>query len=258
VILNWNNKPAADVGAADSNFSYGSIQRVGLLTPKIAKIKKHTLASVASVMNEAATQDLRTVRAWPTIRAMLDSGPSVAADPPAQQAAVLLDQWLAGGASRIDLNGDGKIDAPGAAIMDAAWPKLADAVLSPVLGPLTDTLAAFVHRSDDAGPGGSAYIDGWYGYVDKDLRTLLGRSVRGPFATRFCGAGVLTACRDALWSALGSAAAGLAKAQGSDPTQWRADATGERINFTTGIVPDTMRWTNRATFQQIVSFSGHR
>jgi acyl-homoserine lactone acylase PvdQ len=258
VILNWNNKPAADVGAADSNFSYGSIQRVGLLTPKIAKIKKHTLASVASVMNEAATQDLRTVRAWPTIRAMLDSGPSVAAEPPAQQAAVLLDQWLAGGASRIDLNGDGKIDAPGAAIMDAAWPKLADAVLSPVLGPLTDTLAAFVHRSDDAGPGGSAYIDGWYGYVDKDLRTLLGRSVRGPFATRFCGAGVLTACRDALWSALGSAAAGLAKAQGSDPTQWRADATGERINFTTGIVPDTMRWTNRATFQQIVSFSGHR
>ena len=31
MILNWNNKPAADVGAADSNFSYGSVQRVNLL-----------------------------------------------------------------------------------------------------------------------------------------------------------------------------------------------------------------------------------
>jgi hypothetical protein len=195
---------------------------------------------------------------WPLVRAVLDSGQSSAADPLAQRAAVLLDQWLAAGASRIDLNGDGNVDAPGAAIMDAAWPKLADAVLSPVLGALTDRLAALMRRSDDAGPGGSSYIDGWYGYVAKDLRTLLGRSVRGPFTTRFCGAGALAACRDALWTALGSAAADLAKAQGPDPTQWHADATAERIDFTTGIVRDTMRWTNRPTFQQVVSFSGHR
>ena len=31
LILNWNNKPAADVGSADSNFAYGSVQRVELL-----------------------------------------------------------------------------------------------------------------------------------------------------------------------------------------------------------------------------------
>ena len=224
VIVNWNNKPAADVASADSNFGYGSIQRVDLLAAKIAQLKKHTLVSVAAAMNESATQDLREVRVWPVIRAVLDSGRSGSASPAALQSAALLDQWLAAGASRIDANGDGKVDAAGAAIMDAAWPKLADAVISPVLGPLTDRLAELMHRSDDAGPGGSAYIDGWYGYVAKDLRTLLGRPVRGPFATRFCGGGVLANCRDELWAALGSAAADLAKTQGADPTQWHADA----------------------------------
>jgi len=130
VLLNWNNKPAVDVGAADSNFSYGSVQRVQLLASKIAKRKKHTLASVVSAMNESATQDLRAVQVWPVIRAVLNSGPEPNATPLAQQSAVILDQWLAAGASRLDANGDGKIDAPGAAIIDAAWPKLADAVLA--------------------------------------------------------------------------------------------------------------------------------
>jgi acyl-homoserine lactone acylase PvdQ len=257
VILNWNNKPAPDVGAADSNFSYGPVQRVDLFTPKIAKLKKHTLASVVSAMNDSATQDLRAVRDWPVIRAVLDSG-ATTADPLARQAAAEVDQWLANGASRIDANGDGKVDAPGAAVLDAAWPKLSDAVLTPVLGPLTDRLAELMHRSDAPGPGGSAFIDGWYGYMSKDLRTLLNRPVRAPFVTRFCGAGSLDACRDALWAALDGAAAELARTQGPDPTQWHADATRERIDFTTGILPDTMRWTNRPTFQQVISFSGHR
>jgi acyl-homoserine lactone acylase PvdQ len=260
LLLNWNNKPAADVGAADSNLSYGSIQRVDLLSAKIAKLKKHTLTSVVSAMNESATQDLREVRVWPVIRSVLDSGPEIKATPLAQQSAVLLDQWLAAGASRIDANGDGKADAPGAAIMDAAFPRFADAVLSPVLGqPLVDRLAAQLQsRSDDANDGGSSYISGWYGYIQKDLRTLLGRPVRGPFATRFCGNGDLTACRDALWASLGEAAATIAKTQGADPTQWHADATAERVKFTSGVLPDTMRWTNRPTFQQVITFSGHR
>ena len=43
-------------------------------------------------------------------------------------------------------------------------------------------------RSDDPGPAGSAYGAGWYGYVDKDLRTLLGRPVRGAYSRRYCGA----------------------------------------------------------------------
>ena len=171
----------------------------------------------------------------------------------------LLEAWAANGASRLDLNLDGKVDDPGAAIMDAVWNRWADAVMTPVLGPALVSRLADLHiRSDDANPGGSSYIDGWYGYVDKDLRTLLGKPVKGAFSTHYCGAGDLAACRASLWAALDAAGAQLAAAQGPDPTAWRADATAERIRFTSGILSTTMRWTNRPTFQQVVTFAGHR
>ncbi len=188
-ILNWNNKPAADVGSADGNFSYGPVQRVDLFTPLVAAQRKHTLESVTSVMNKTATQDLRVLRVWPTIKAVLEGS-----TPPSTRAADLaglLDVWRTKGGSRLDRDLDGKVDDPGAAAMDAAWPKLADAVLGTVLGPLTDRLAKLMDRSDDAGPGGSAYISGWYGYVDKDLRSLLKRPVKGAYKTKFCGVGDL-------------------------------------------------------------------
>ena len=212
--------------------------------------------TLTGAMNKAATQDLRVVRVWPIIRAVLQTGPAPSAR--AEAAAGLLDSWRTNGSSRLDRELDGKVDDPGAAVMDAAWPRLADAVMTPVLGPLVGRLAALHGRSDDANPGGSAYISGWYGYVDKDLRTLLGREVRGPYSRRYCGAGVLATCREALWAALDGAAAELESTQGPAPSAWRADATVERIRFTSGVLPDTMRWTNRPTFQQLMSFSSHR
>ncbi|MBA2642446.1 MAG: penicillin acylase family protein [Actinobacteria bacterium] len=256
VILNWNNKAAANVGAADSNFSYGSVQRVELLAREIAGRKKHTLVTATAAMNKAATQDLRVLDVWPIVRAVLATGAAPSAR--AEAAAGLLDSWRTLGGSRLDRDSDGKIDAPGAAVMDAAWPILADAVVAPILGPLVDRLAALMGRSDDAGPSGSAYNSGWYGYVDKDLRMLLGRPVRGEFSRRYCGAGVLATCREALWAALDTAAAKLETEQGPAPSTWRSDATKERIRFVSGVLPDTMHWTNRPTFQQLMSFSGHR
>ena len=257
-ILNWNNKPAANVGASDDNWSFGPVQRVQLLQRRLAAQKgKLTLAAVASAMNGAATQDLRGVLLLPDVDAVLKTGP--APDPRAAQMLQLLDAWAANGASRLDLNLDGTIDDPGAAIMDAVWNRWADAVMTPVLGPeLVSRLADLHVRSDDANSGGSSYIDGWYGYVDKDLRTLLGKPVKGAFSTHYCGAGDLAACRASLWAALDAAGAQLASAQGPDPAAWRADATAERIKFTSGILPTTMRWTNRPTFQQVVTFAGHR
>jgi acyl-homoserine lactone acylase PvdQ len=256
LILNWNNKPAENVGAADSNFSYGSVQRVDLLRTAMAGQQKFTLPGLVSAMNKAATQDLRVVRVWPLIRAVLDTGPAPSAR--AEAAAGLVDQWLAAGGSRLDLNGDGRIDAAGAAVLDAAWPTISTAVFEPVLGPLVPRLAALQGWSDDANPQGSAYISGWYGYVDKDLRTLLGRPVRAPYSRRYCGAGVLQTCRESLWAAIDAAAAELEASQGPAPSTWRSDATSERIRFVSGVLPDTMRWTNRSTFQQVMSFSGHR
>jgi acyl-homoserine lactone acylase PvdQ len=256
VILNWNNRPAADVGAADSNFSYGSVHRVDLLRSAVAVRKKHTLATLTSAMNKAATQDLRVVRVWPVIKAVLQTGAAPSAR--AEAAAGLLDDWRLNGSSRLDRDLDGRVDDPGAAVMDAAWPRIADAVMTPALGPLVDRLAALHGRSDDAGPGGSSYISGWYGYVEKDLRTLLGRGVFAQYHYRYCGAGVLATCREALWRAIDTAAAQLETTQGPAPSAWRADATAERIRFASGVLPDTMRWSNRPTFQQLMSFTRHR
>jgi hypothetical protein len=170
----------------------------------------------------------------------------------------IVNAWRAAGGSRLDRDIDGKVDHPGAAIMDAAWPLIARAVMRPVLGDLVERLAQLHIVSDDANSQGSAYIAGWYGYVDKDLRTQLGRTVRSPYSTRYCGGGDLDACRASLWDAIAQASAALETKQGSDLAAWRADARAERIDFTTGLLRDTLAWTNRPTFQQVMSFKGHR
>jgi hypothetical protein len=199
-------------------------------------------------MNKSATQDLRAVTVWPGINAKLAT--ATAPTPRAEQMRALVNAWIQNGASRLDRNLDGKVDDPGAAILDAAWPKLADGVLAPVLGVLTDQLAGLMGRDDAPNANGSAYIEGWYGYVDTDLR--------GKYANRYCGAGDATACAKGLWAALDAAGNVLAATQGADPAAWRSDATKERIHFAPGILPTTMRWANRPTYQQILSFDGHR
>ena len=121
-------------------------------------------------------------------------------------------------------------------------------MLTPKLGPLTDDLNSLVGRSSGMFGGG------WYGYVDKDLRTLLGERVRDRYNLRYCGDGSLSACRASLWAALKAAADQLAAAQGADPTKWRADATAERLRFAPGLLSTTMRFANRPTFQQVLRF----
>jgi acyl-homoserine lactone acylase PvdQ len=244
VILNWNNKPARGFSSSDDNWSFGPVQRVQLLRNAVARQKVHTLASLTGAMNRAATQDLRTVAVLPVLEQYLAGTAPSAFD---NQLFGLMFDWLKNGASRLDRNLDGKIDDPGAAIMDAVWPRLADVVMRPTLGPLTDRLKALLGVDDFANPHGSSYFGGWYGYVVRDLTAS---------TPTFCGGGDPVRCRASLWAAIDEAGSALAAAQGPDPTRWHADATGERITF--GFLPQTARWTNRPTFQQVISFDSHR
>jgi acyl-homoserine lactone acylase PvdQ len=254
-ILDWNAKPARGWGASDSNWSYGSIQRKDLLTAALGTGKRDAAQLVAAA-NKAATQDLRVLEVWPAVADVLATGsaPSLRE----RTAVDLVTAWRAAGGSRLDRDFDGKIDHPGAAVMDAAWPLIARAVMRPVLGDLVERFAQLHQVSNDANPQGSAYQDGWYGYVEKDLRALLGRQVASPYSQRYCGGGDIDACRNALWAAIAEACTALAAKQGVEPTTWSADARAERINFTTGLLTDTLAWTNRPTFQQVMSFKGHR
>jgi acyl-homoserine lactone acylase PvdQ len=258
-LVNWNNKPAPAFGAADDQWSYGSTQRVQLLNAGIAARQKHDLASVTSAMNGAATQDLRVVGStFDGIAGVLNTGP--APTPRARQMLDLLTAWRAEGGSRLDRDLDGKMDgaaSPGAAIMDAVYPKVADAVLAPVLGPQLDQLTSLTGRTNSPGSG---FTGGRINYVDKDLRQLLGQDLKSPFKTRFCGGGDLATCRDALWAAFDAAGNELAAAQGNpDPAAWTSDANAERIKFAPGLLQTTIRYTNRPSgIQQVISFSGHR
>lgn len=253
IITNWNNKPAPGWGAADSNYDQGSVQRVeGFVGFK----KKNQLADVVGVMNSAASRDLRASMVWPDIAKVLKGGP--APRQVDQQAAALIDAWITRGADRLDRDLDGKIDDPGAAVLDTAWPDLSRAILRPVLGDLLGQFESLNGIDNKPGPGGSSFGGGWYSYIDKDLRTQLGEKVKAPYSRKYCGGGDVAACRAALWAAIGTAVDTLTTAQGADPAAWRSDATKERIKFPPGLLPDTMRWTNRPTFQQAISYNGHR
>jgi hypothetical protein len=257
VIVNWNNKPGRDFGASDADWAFGSVHRVQLLLRALEsrRTPKLTPTDVVAAMNTAATQDLRAAVVVPTLVSVLAKAPAPSAR--AAQMAALLLAWSRSGASRLDADGDGLVDAPGAAILDAAWPKLADAVLAPRLGPLTAELAALLPRDDGANAGGSSYGVGWYGYVDKDLRAALGQPSLSPFRLRYCGAGDAASCAVSLWAALDAAGNELEAAQGADPARWHVSAVPERIRFA-GFLSQTMRWTNRPTFQQVISFRSHR
>jgi acyl-homoserine lactone acylase PvdQ len=253
-IVNWNNRPQAGYQAPSDNWMLGAIQRVTLLLNNLGRRGGVTPAQIVGAMNAAATQDVREMTFEPVLSKLLHSGRA-----PSRRAArmlALLDSWRRGGGSRLDRTGNGQITAPGAAIMDTAWPLLARAWASSVLGPkLTSQLASFISIYDQ--PPGGQYT-GWHVWMYKDLRTILGQRVTGPFAMRYCGGGNLKRCRKQLWNAIDRAGKQLAAKQGTDPTGWHSSATAERIKFVPGLLTFTMRYTNRPTgIQQVLSFFGH-
>jgi len=253
-IVNWNNRPEQGYEAPDDNWSLGAVQRVDLLLRNLGRGRHLTPARVTAAMNAAATQDVREVTLEPVLSRLLRGGRA-----PSKRDArmlALLDAWHRHGSSRLDRTGNGQITAPGAAIMDTAFPLLARAWASSVLGArLTDMFASFVSVYDQ--PPGGQYT-GWHIYMEKDLRTLLGMPVRGRYHVRYCGGGNLARCRALLWAALDRAGDLLATRQGPDPAHWHSSATAERIHFVPGLLTYTMRYTNRPTgIQQILSFFGH-
>ena len=139
VILNWNNKPARGVRRPPTTTGrYGSVQRVDLLARRSRGAGRSTRSRASiSAMNKAATQDLRAVRGLAARSRPCSTGST----PPSARAAdvpALLDGWrVEGRAAGSTGTSTARSTTPARRSMDAAWPKLADAVLGTVLGPLT-------------------------------------------------------------------------------------------------------------------------
>ncbi|MFE6892930.1 penicillin acylase family protein [Streptomyces sp. NPDC057694] len=270
--VSWNNKQAKGFGAA--NFSLGAVQRANLLDDRVKKLTAQggvTRASLTQAMEESAVTDLRGEQVLPEILKVIRSKP---VDDPAQAKAVQqLEAWVKGGAQRNQTSAGSKTYAhPDAVrIMDAWWPLLVEAEFKPGLGDdlyqaLTGELTVDEAPSAGHGPtgshAGSSFQYGWWGYVDKDLRSVLGQPVQGKLGAQYCGAGDLSACRDALLKTLTTAAAKPAtEVYPGDDTckagdQWCADTIVHRALG--GITHRSMQWQNRPTYQQVVEFPAHR
>jgi hypothetical protein len=236
LLLNWNNRSAPGFMHGDDE-PYGSVQRVEMFNRWPAGPQ---ITDVVGIMNRAATQDVRSP-VWPVVSRVLHT--SAAPIPRDQQVVDILDDWVNRDAPRLDADADTYYDEAGPVIMDAVWRPIANAVMSPVFGALIGDLDAV--RNLDGLEGES--------YVDKDLRTLLGDPVQGPFNLSYCGLGSLPSCADSLWQAIHDTADTLTTQQGeADPSLWRK--TAARTGFVPGLLQDTFPTTNRPTFQQVLEF----
>ncbi|MFE2571267.1 penicillin acylase family protein [Streptomyces mirabilis] len=270
--ISWNNKQAKDYTTAP--WGDGSVHRGNLLKDRVKKLVAAggvTRSSLTKAMADAALADLRAEDVLPKLLKVINS--STVTDTTAAAAVTKLSDWVTAGAKRKETSAGSKTyaNADAIRILDAWWPLLVKAEFQPGLG--TDLYTAFsnnlpIDESPSAAHGptgahaGSSFQYGWWSYVDKDIRAVLGESVQGGLSQKYCGGGTLSACRDALISTL-KTAAGLTAAQvypGDDQCsagdQWCADSIVQRTLG--GIKHGKITWQNRPTYQQVVEYTSHR
>jgi acyl-homoserine lactone acylase PvdQ len=291
-LTSWNNKQAKKYSAADDNWAFGSVFRNKPLDDRIqagiAGANKMTLAELIDAMEDAGTVDLRGDAVLPVVLKVIRR--KRVGDPELQHAIDVLAAWQRSGAHRRDANADGVYeDAEAIRIMDAWWPRLVVAQFKPTLGDeLFGRIEAMLPVDDHNRPDhlGSAFQGGWWGYVAKDLRSLLQKAkakrkggsanksvvaakkkgkgkVKGAYSRIYCGGGKLKKCRKALLASLDQALAvpeselypGVEGCTEGN-NQWCYDAIEFRP---VGLLDQPfIHWINRPTFQQAVEVQGHR
>ncbi len=270
--ISWNNKQAKDYTTAP--WGNGSVHRGNLLEDRVKKLVQQggvTRASLVKAMADAGTADLRAEDVLPKLLKVVTSSPVT--DSATAAAVSKLQAWVAAGGKRTETSAGSKkyADADAVRILDAWWPLLVKAEFEPGLGSelyaaMTANLPVDESPSAAHGPtgshAGSSFQYGWWSYVDKDIRAVLGEQVQGPLAKKYCGGGSLSTCRDTLVGTL-KEAAGKTAAQvypGDDQCaagdQWCADSVIHRTLG--GIKHGKISWQNRPTYQQVVEFTSHR
>ncbi|MFF2329339.1 MULTISPECIES: penicillin acylase family protein [unclassified Streptomyces] len=270
--VSWNNKQAQ--GYASAGFGLSAVHRADLLDQRVAKLVEEggvTRASLTRAMAEAALTDLRGEQLLPELLKVIRTSPVT--DPELNGVVQQLESWRASGSQRKESSPGSHTytHADAVRIMDAWWPKLVEAEFAPGLGDslyeaLTANLATDESPAASHGPSGahsgSAFQYGWWGFVDKDLRQVLGQQVKGPLARTYCGNGDLADCRDTLLASLEQAAsAAVTEVYPADDNcgageQWCTDSIIHRALG--GISQKAIHWQNRPTYQQVVEFPAHR
>src|SRR3954471_17877995 len=270
-MTSWNNKQAPGTRAADGNWGYGPTYRSKTLTDRVLKAtrggRRIGRVELVKAMEDGGTGALRGDAVLPWVLKVVGKPRE------AKLAAAVkkLRAWQRSGAHRIDRDGDGNYDSAAAIeIMDAWWPELVRAEFMPVLGgDLFKSIQDLNELSNDPNNHGqhlgSAWQHGWYGYVIKDLRTLLKQPVRGRYSRVYCGRGSRTRCRAALRSSLRAALKVDPAKLYADDVCAKAGSPGDQTCFDSiffrplGAITQPLNpWQNRPTFQQVVEVEGTR
>lgn len=258
-ITSWNNKQAPGFRASDAEFSYGPAFRSTRLDDRIRSRlrgpKQISRPELVDAMEDAGTVDLRGDVALPYALKLIGKRGNARV----RGAVRTLRAWQRSGSHRRDRDANGVYDqAEAVRIMDAWWPRWVTAEFKPKLGrKLFGAIEDVVGLHDAPGPVGSAFISGWYGYVNKDLRMVLGGKVRGRFSRAYCGGGKRAACRKVLVGSLSKALKHTSDAElypdgpcdGGD-AQWCNDAVEHTP--TGAVTQPEIHWIDRPTFQQVV------
>jgi acyl-homoserine lactone acylase PvdQ len=263
-LISWNNRQALGYAGPDENVfssTYRSVLLEDPLRDRLRGGRKLTLPQVVDIMEVAGTGDLRAHAVLPLALRIIGRPK----DARLREAVSLLQTWRRAGGRRIDANRDGAYEHEDAIrIMDAWWPRWVRAEFQPKLGKAAvDRLLATTQVDNPPNNHGdhlgSAYQGAWYGYVRKDLRTILGRKVKGRYVMRYCGGGKLRKCRKRLRSSLKAALAvpaselyggdEVCKDAGQDGDQTCYDAV--RFRPVGGATQPLIPWINRPTYQQV-------
>jgi acyl-homoserine lactone acylase PvdQ len=264
-LVSWNNKQAPEWAAADDKYDYGPVFRSQMIADKVKAAikggKKLSIVQLIQAMEEPATQDLRGYKLLPIVFRAIGQPKSAKL----RQALATLRTWVKNGAHRRDLDRDGvDEETPAIQIMDAWWPKLLEAEFKPVLGAKAyERLLGVLETGSVIGgsPTAPSYDDGWYSYVDKDLRDLVGPKPKAPWSRVYCGGGSKRKCQAILQRT-------LSEALKVTPQQLYGGGNGKcaanpqpscydqnRPKVTSGIELGSFPFQNRPTFQQVVTLT---
>lgn len=261
VLTSWNNKQAPGYTATPRQ-AFTSVHRSQLLDDAIAARtrgdRKLSLPDLTSAMAEAATVDLRGAQVLPWALRVLGRP----RDPQLRRAVARLQAWVRDGAHRRAARAGGPYaHAEAIRVIDAWWPLWMRAQFEPRLGGslYAQVAAAFPQDDPPHRHRGSAFQSGWYGYAQKDLRTLLGAPVKGRYGRVYCGRGSLRRCRADLERSLRAALRMPAARLYADPACTRLGRAGTQSCFDAifwqalgGIGQPPIAWQNRPTYQQVV------
>ena len=250
-IVSWNNKQAPGWRASDADWQYGAVHRSQRLEKRVRAAirgkRKLDLGALVGIMGDAGTVDVRGQSVLPWLLRVIGTSET--------REVRALRAWVRAGAHRRDLDRDNAYDDSYAvALMDAWWTPMVRAVFQPALGrPLFGAIAEINQVDYTPRQGPDTWFYGWMGYVQRDMRALLGRRVAQTPSRVYCGRGSRRRCRSILLRTLSAAGENIPAGVQIPATCEIADPPNcDQLDFIAAGAVETppIPWQDRGSFQQ--------